>query len=59
MILIKNKTSSFIQDIEDLCKSNNIDYIDAVIHWCEINNLEIEYAAELIKTNSLMKSKIH
>lgn len=52
------KNNSFIEDIEMLCVDKNIEYIDAIIMWCEKNNLEIEYAAEMIKKHPLMKSKV-
>ena len=35
-----------------------MDYIDAVVHWCEINEFEIEHAAEFIKKNTVMISKL-
>jgi hypothetical protein len=57
-MIINTKANNFIQEIETLCKKKNIEYIDAIILWCENNNLEIEYAAELIKNNMVIKSKI-
>ena len=35
-----------------------MDYIDAVVHWCEINKIEVEYAADLVKKEPAIKSKI-
>ena len=52
------KSSSFVEEIENLCKDKNIEYIDAVVFWCEKNNLEIETAAYWIKKDPVMKSKI-
>jgi hypothetical protein len=57
-MLVNSKANTFIEEIEDLCISKNIEYIDAVVCWCEKHNLEIEYAADLIKTNPVLKSKI-
>ena len=48
----------FVSEIEELCQSKNIEYIDAVIHWCEKNKYEVEYAAALIKKDATFKSKI-
>ena len=48
----------FIQEIETLCQDKNIEYIDAVVYWCEKNNVEVEYAAALIKRDPVFKSKI-
>lgn len=52
------KSSSFVEEIEILCKDKNIEYIDAVVFWCQKNNLEIEQAAYWIKKDPVMKSKI-
>ena len=56
MISLNNFT--FIEEIEKLCVLKNIEYIDAVILWCEKNNLEVETAAGWIKKDPAMKSKI-
>ncbi len=56
MIAITNH--NFIEDIENLCRTRNMDYIDAVIHWCDKNKLEVEYAASLIKKDIAIKEKI-
>jgi hypothetical protein len=33
-------------------------YIDAAIHYCETNNLEIEFIASVIRKNNEIKSKL-
>jgi len=48
----------FAADIEDLIWKHDIEYIDAIIIYCEMNNLELETAASLIKMNADLKSKI-
>ena len=55
-VVIKNR--NFVEEIEDFCYINKTAYIDAIIHWCLNNNYEIEYAAELIRQNPVLKSKI-
>jgi uncharacterized protein YeaC (DUF1315 family) len=52
------KNSIFVEEVEKLCKDKNIEYIDAVVFWCEKNNLEIETAAYWIKKDPVMKSKL-
>jgi hypothetical protein len=52
------KNSSFVIEIENLCREKDIEYIDAVVFWCEKNNLDIETAAYWIKKDPVMKSKI-
>jgi hypothetical protein len=51
-------SNSFIEYIEKLCRTKNIEYIDAVVLWCEKNNLEVETAAYWIRKDPTMKSKI-
>lgn len=53
--MIKN---NFVEEIEVICREKNIEYIDAVVMWCEKNNLEVETAAYWIKRDPTMKSKI-
>ncbi len=59
-IVLPNMISSadFIQKIEEIKKKSGTDYIDAVIDYCTKNNIEIETAASIIKSNSSIKSKI-
>lgn len=50
--------SEFFQAIEELVARTKMDYIDAVIHFCNERGIELESAADLIKTSMVMKSKI-
>jgi hypothetical protein len=50
--------NNFVTEIENLCRHKNMEYIDAVVHWCEKNNVEIEYAASYIKKDQVFKLKI-
>lgn len=52
------KNSGFVEEIEKLCLDKNIEYIDAIVLWCQRNNLEVETAAYWIKKDPLMKAKI-
>ncbi len=59
--VILQKTMSndkFIREIERLVAKYNLDYMDAVVHLCEKNNIEIEAAASIIKYNIKIRSKI-
>jgi hypothetical protein len=53
--MLKN---NFIEEIETLCREGNIEYIDAIVLWCQKNNLEVEAAAYWIKKDQSMKMKI-
>lgn len=50
--------SAFPMEIETIVQEKKIEYIDAVIFWCESNGLEVEFAGELIRRNNVLKSKI-
>lgn len=52
------KNSGFVEEVEKLCRDKNIEYIDAIVFWCEKNNLELETAAYWIKKDPVMKSKV-
>lgn len=57
-MIINLPSNTFMEEIEHLCVSKKIEYIEAVVIWCESNNFEVEFAADLIKKNPLIKSKI-
>jgi hypothetical protein len=46
----------FSSIIENLVCDKKISYMDAIVHYCENNELEVESAAKLI--NTIIKSKI-
>jgi hypothetical protein len=56
--MILNKMNNFNIEIEVLISEKKINYIDAVVMWCEDNNIEVEYAADLIKKDMVLHSKI-
>lgn len=51
-------SSDFVRDIERIVCDKNVDYFEAVIHYCDKNNIEIETAAVLVKQNNTLKAKI-
>jgi len=51
-------SSDFVKEIEKIVSSKNIEFFDAVIHYCDINNVEVETAASLVKQNAVLKAKI-
>ena len=40
--------SKFALEIEKIVVSENMNYIDAICYYCEINNIEVESTAKLI-----------
>ena len=50
--------ADFALEIEDLVWLHDIDYMEAVILYCEKNNMDIDTAANLISLNANFKSTI-
>jgi len=40
--------SKFSLEIENIVVTENMNYIDAICHYCELNNLEVESVTKLI-----------
>ncbi len=38
----------FSQDVEKIAHENSMNYIDAIVHYCETNEIEIESVPKLI-----------
>lgn len=51
-------SDKFYKEIETLVKKHKLNYIDAVLHYCEKNEIEIEAAASMIKSNMRIKSQV-
>ena len=49
---------TFYADVEKLVCELKTDFMDAVVYYCEKNNIEIETAAAIIKGNSKLKAII-
>lgn len=47
-----------MKEIEKIVQEKGTDYIDAVVLYCQANNIEIETAASLVKGSTKMKAKI-
>jgi hypothetical protein len=41
-------TARFSQDVEKIAHENSMNYIDAIVHYCEKNEIEIESVSKLI-----------
>jgi hypothetical protein len=51
-------TNNFYKEIDSLVKRHNLKYIDAVVYFCEKNEIEIETAASMISDNYRIKSSL-
>ena len=52
-VMTKEKFSIII---EELVRDRKLTYLDAVLHWCDKNQMEVETAAKLI--SPLIKQKM-
>lgn len=57
-MISKLTPSQFYADIESIVCELRTNYMDAVVHYCEINNVDIETAASIIKNNGKIKAII-
>jgi hypothetical protein len=48
--------SRFAQEIEGIVHSSDMNYIDAIVHFCEQNNIDVESVPKLI--SKPLKEKI-
>jgi len=52
-VMTKEKFSIIV---EELVRDHKLTYLDAVLHWCENNQMEVETAAKLV--SPLIKQKM-
>jgi hypothetical protein len=48
----------FQEEIDKLVKNKGMEYIEAVVYFCESTGMEIESAASLIRSSAKMKAVI-
>lgn len=48
----------FYKELEALIEQHSMTYIEAVVHYCEKNDVDIEVAASMIKSNFRIKSAL-
>ena len=56
--LEKSQVFMLLKEIEKIRKNDNVKYMDAVLYFCEKNNLDVEMMARVICDNPLLHSKI-
>lgn len=47
-----------VVEIERICQRDDIGYIDAIVEYCEKNQLEIESIGEMIARHPMLKMKL-
>jgi hypothetical protein len=59
LVLAKIVNSDFFyKELDKLVTKHNLNYIDAILHFCEKNSIEIEAAASMIKSNPRIKAML-
>lgn len=58
MIEVKLTPEKLYTEIETLVSKHGLDYIDAILHYCEKNQLEVEAVASMVKNSSKIKSQV-
>jgi putative NADPH-quinone reductase len=56
MSLQTQTSSEFYIKIQDLVMKTKLSYMDAILHYCDMNNMEPETAAQLVNTK--MKAQV-
>lgn len=49
----------FFRDVEQAKVDYRCSYVDAVVHCCEDQGIELDMAATLIRSNPTVKKKLH
>lgn len=57
MIEQVSKHADFIREVNDLVE-RGLPMIDAVVHYCEVHNVEIETVASIVKNHPSMKATV-
>ena len=50
--------NQFATDIESMRRDGKLEYVDAIVSWCEKNGVEVEYAASIVKKDPVLRSKL-
>ena len=48
----------FYEELDNLVKRSHLTYMDAVIHFCQKNDMDIEAAASMLKSNQRIRASI-
>jgi hypothetical protein len=47
-----------LYEVKKLVKKHGLSYIDAVLHYCDINNLDPEYVGSIVSKHPALKDKL-
>ena len=55
---VEFNNKKFLHHIENLVSTKGTSYVDAIVYYCEKNNIEIETVAAMIKGNAKIKEQL-
>lgn len=55
---IRRLKTELLAGVESLVKEKKLSYLDAVIHFCESNGVDLDQAGQIIQNNKKMTSKL-
>jgi ribosomal protein S1 len=47
-----------IREISSIVSGTDVTYIDALVHYAEINDIEIQLVGEIVKRSQVLKAKV-
>ena len=56
--MILDQFNNLSEEIEKIVRTLNVNHIDAILHWCEKNNIEAEVIGKIIKKNKILMAKL-
>jgi Phage late-transcription coactivator len=51
-------SADFVKEIDKLVINKGLTFFDAVMFYCESNNIEVETAASLVKQSTVLKARL-
>lgn len=50
--------SEFTEDIQRMVMNNGLNYVEAIIAWCESKEVDVEQVIPLVKKSQVLKAKL-
>jgi len=44
--------------VDTFCIEKDLDFLEAVVHWCDTNDIEIETVVPIIKKDPILKQRL-
>lgn len=57
-LLLEDPKKTILEEIEDLVWKHDLSYIEAIVEYCEIKELDIELVGKILKADSKFEAEI-